>query len=177
MADMKDIEQRTEEYAAGRLVLKIAVQALQDEVEHVKRRHLDGIRNAVECVAGVHDRLKAALESAPELFEKPRTRVFHGVKVGFTKQRGQVVIDDEAAVIARMRKLLPKDQAELLIRVKESVHKPGVYDLTAADLKRLGITITADSDAVMIKPTDTEVDKLVNALLADIESDEAEAAA
>jgi len=177
MTTLADIEALTANYALARRELGSRVQVLQDELEVVKRRRLDGIRNGVEAVAALHDELKAAIEANPALFDKPRTRVLHGVKVGYIKQRGQVVIKDEAAVIARIRKLLPKDQAELLIRVKESVHKPGVYDLTAADLKRLDIAISADTDAVVIKPTDTEVDKLVNALLAEIERSETEAAA
>jgi len=77
----------------------------------------------------------------------------------------QVTFADEAATINRIRQQLPTAQAELLIKRTEKVHKPGVYDLTAADLKRLGITIDADSDEVVIKPIDGEIDKLVDALL------------
>lgn len=167
--EMKHIEDLTGEYAGARRELASYVESLQAELDAAKRRHLERIREAVSRVAGLHDRLRLALEAAPELFRKPRTRVLHGIKVGYTKQRGQVVIDDEAATVARIRRLLPAEQAELLIRVRESVDKPAVYDLSATDLKRLGIAITADTDAVVIRPTDSEVDKLVNALLAEIE--------
>ncbi len=53
--------------------------------------------------------------------------------------------------------------------MRESVDLNAVSDLTGADLKRLGIRIEADTEAVVIKPTDSEVDKLVEALLADAE--------
>lgn len=167
--DIATIEELTLYYASARQLLTQRVQQLQDELEAVKRKHLDGIRSSVNIVAGHHDQLRAALQEAPALFAKPRTRTLHGVKVGFTKQPGKVVIDDEEAVIKRIRKLLPDAQAELLIRVRASVHKPAVYDLTAGDLKRLGITVTNDEDAVVIKPVDGEVDRLVNALLAEAE--------
>ena len=84
----------------------------------------------------------------------------------------QVTFADEAATINRIRQQLPTAQAELLIKRTEKVHKPGVYDLTAADLKRLGITIDADSDEVVIKPIDGEIDKLVDALLKAYSNDE-----
>ena len=88
------------------------------------------------------------------------------------KKRGKVVIDDESAVIARIRKLLPEEQAELLIRVRESVDRNAVCDLSAADLKRLGIRIADDEEVVIIKSVSSSLDRLVDALLKDTESRE-----
>jgi arsenate reductase-like glutaredoxin family protein len=164
---MQQIETLTAAYATERDALAALVTDMNDAIEQIKRARLTAIKQAVQKARQAQDELHAAIEAAPELFEKPRTRTLHGVKVGITKQRGTVEIDDEAKVIARIRSLLPKDQAELLIRVRESVHKPAVYDLAVADLKRLGIRITADCDAVVIKSVDSEVDKLVSALLAE----------
>jgi len=45
------------------------------------------------------------------------------------------------------------------------VSKAALANISVADLKRIGCTITDDIDAVLIKPTDSEVDKLVMALL------------
>lgn len=165
MADMQTIELLAAAVAEARGVLAERVQALQDDIEAAQRRHMPAIRQAVQAAAGDLDRLHAAIEAAPDLFDKPRTRVLNGIRCGYMKQRGQVVIIDEAKTIARIREQLPTEQAELLIRVRESVHKPAVYDLTAGDLKRLGITIEADSDAVVIKPADGAIDKIVKALL------------
>ena len=139
-------------------------------MDAIKQRYLSRIKVAVGNTAGAHSELIDALISSPALFEKPRTRTFHGVKVGYIKQRGQVIIDDEAAVIKRVRELLPETQAELIIKVRESIYKSAVYDLTTADLKRLGIRIDSDESIPVIKPTDTEVDKLVSALLKDAEA-------
>lgn len=165
--NMQQIETLTAAYAAERDALAALVTDMNDAIEQIKRQRLAAIKLAVQKARQAQDELHAVIESAPELFEKPRTRTLHGIKVGFTKQRGSVEFDDEAKVIERIRSLLPKDQAELLIRVRESVHKPAVYDLTVADLKRLGIRVTADSDAVVLKSVDGEVDKLISALLAE----------
>lgn len=175
--NMQQIETLTAAYAAERDALAALVTDMNDAIEQVKRARLAAIKQAVQKARQAQDELHAAIEDGKALFDKPRTRTLHGIKIGITKQRGSVEFDDEAKVIDRIRAQLPKDQAELLIRVKESVHKPGVYDLTAGDLKRLGIRITADCDAVVIKAVDGEVDKLVSALLAEDAQEVMEAAA
>lgn len=172
---MAGIEDKTLVYAQARERLAAIVTALHDALEALKRDRMPELRQAVQQAAQAEAELKALIEAAPDLFDKPRTRILHGVRVGFMKQRGQVLVADEAATVARIRKLLPAAQAELLIRVRESVHKPAVYDLQASDLKRLGIAVEADTDAVVVKPTDSAVDRLVAALL-DAAAETAEAA-
>lgn len=39
------------------------------------------------------------------------------------------------------------------------MHKPAVYDLTAYDLKRLGIRISDDCDVVVVKDLSSELDR------------------
>jgi hypothetical protein len=175
--DLYEIEELTAQYSEARGKLAELVGVLHAEIEAAKRRRIAAIKRAVAATADKHAALHAAVDGAHELFGKPRTRTFHGVKVGMQKQRGQVVIDDEERTIARARDLLPEDQVELLVRVRESVHKPAVYDLVASDLKRLGIKIEDDTDAVVIRPTDRDVDKMVDALLKDAERIEEEQAA
>lgn len=173
MTTITEIETLTRDYAESRAYLHGIITTLQAELERIKHPVLPVIREAVGKTAELHARLKAAIEAAPDLFVKPRTLTLSGVRVGYMKQRGQVVIEDEAAVVARIRRLLPAEQAELLIRVRESVHKPAVYDLSVADLKRLGISIADDEDVVIIKPVDSDTDRLVSALLAEAEREAA----
>lgn len=165
MSTLKDIEALAEEYAASYRELEGAWQALEDGIRHLKRKMVPVIRQAVERAALRKAVLAAAVAEAPEHFERPRTQVLAGVKLGFQKRRGQVAIDDEAATIRRMRELLPRDQAELLIRVKESVYRNAVLDLSAADLKRLGIRIEADTDEVVVKIAGEDIERMVDALL------------
>lgn len=169
MNDLHTIERLAGQYADAHALLAASVVELNAEIDTLKRLRLARIRRHVRAAAGCRDGLRAAIEAAPALFSRPRTRVLAGVKVGYAKQRGKVAIGDEGAVIGRIRKLLPDAQAQLLVRVRENVHKPAVYDLVAADLKRLGIRIADDEDIIVIRATDTAVDKLVEALLADAE--------
>lgn len=171
-----EIEKLTNAFAAARDKLAARVTELEAELDACKRRRMPAIKKAVAEAADAQAQLRIALSAAPHLFEKPKTQTFAGVRVGYMKQRGQVIIDDESAVIKRIREQLPVSQAELLIRVRESVHKPAVYDLTAGDLKRLGIRLEDDEDVVTVKPVDGEVDKLINAMLKEAGDIEEEAA-
>lgn len=141
-------------------------------VAEVKDAHLPALRAATAKAISTEAELISAVENSPPgWWSRARTRVAHGIRYGWQKQRGRVEIDDEAKVIERIRKQLPAAQAEILIRAREAVHKPAVYDLTAADLKRLGIRVTDDCDAVTVRDLQAEADRLVAALV-----DEARAA-
>lgn len=165
MSDIETIETEALTYANAMNALATEVNALQIAIDDAKRRRLPAIKRLVERAAHSKGRLYKAIAESRALFERPRTQVLHGVKVGYTKAKGKVEIDDEAAVIKRIRRLLPEDQAELLIRTEEHVHKPAVYDLSVDDLKRLGIEVTGSGDQVVIKLLDSDIEKIVDALL------------
>ena len=123
------------------------------------------------------DHLQSYIEAAPELFTRPKTRIFSGVKVGYQAGKPRVEIPDEAETIRRIREQLPETQAELLIAVTERVDKRAVANLTAADLKRLRIRIEPGAEQVVIRPVDSDVDRIVKALLDSAARLEKEAAA
>ena len=166
MATLKEIDQFTEQYAAARSALADAKTAVEDELLAVKRKHMSRLRKLVEAGKERSAALSAAISASPDLFVKPRTVILHGVRLGIMKSRGEIDWDDEAQVIRRIRAQLPTDQAELLIRVKESVAKAAVYDLSPADLKRLGIRIEGGGDVVTIKDAGGDLDKWLDAMLA-----------
>lgn len=166
--DLLPIDAAAAEYRRARDVLRQLAADAQLELEQAKEAHLPLLRRALLDVATAEVALREAVQRSPAtLWERVRTRIVHGVKVGWAKARGRVEWDDEAKVIERVRKLLPADQAELLLRRRESVHKPAVYDLTAGDLKRLGIRVTDDCDQVVVKDTLGDLDRAVSTLLAE----------
>ena len=167
MATMNEIEVKAQAYGAAREALAGVLAALDDETRALRKKYLARIRNLVAKAKEHRAELHALIAESPVLFVKPRTKILHGVKCGFRKGKGKVEFDDEDAVIARIRKLLPEEQAELLISVKESVSKTAVCDLSVEDLKRLGIRVEGTVDVVEIKDAAGEVDKLVEALLKD----------
>lgn len=162
---LQSLEKLAETYADARGSLAAVVEHMQSRIDRIKQDHMAEIRLRVAQARDAEAALRAGVAVVPELFEKPRSRTFHGIKIGYQKAKGTVTFADEDAVIKRIRAQLPRDQVELLVRIEEKVHKPSVYDLSAADLKRLGIEITGAGDVVFVKDTASEVDALVSALL------------
>lgn len=167
--DAQAIEIACQRYRAARDNLRLQATAVNDSLEDIKRQYLPMLRTTLSCVAEAEADLRDTVKDSPKtMWEKKRSRIIHGVKVGWSKSRGKVTFDDECKVVERIRKLLPKEQVELLIRVSESVHKPAVYDLQASDLRRLGISIADDCDQVVVKDIESELDRALEKLLADI---------
>lgn len=164
MSTLIDLERRAKSLANARAVLTGCVTALNDSIDALKRDAMPDIKAAVRGVADQHDKLKALIEESPELFTKPRTVVFHGIKFGYRKGTGGLEFEDEEQVVKLIRKHFP-DQFDVLVKTKETPVKTALSGLTVAELKKLGVTVEATDDVVTITATDSAVDKLVKALL------------
>lgn len=176
MTDLATIEKLTREFADRRSVLGERVGELQDEIETARRRHLAGIKRAVNGASEARDRLAAAIEAAPAVFEQRRTLVIAGVRVGYQKGKGKIDWDDEGLVIDRIHRHFP-ERAEDLCKVTEKPIRAALSQLSVAELRKLGCEVTETDDYVVIKPTDGEVDKLVSALLREAEATSEQVAA
>lgn len=164
--NLQDIEKLTGIYAAARAELADAVRVLEDEIAAAKRRKMARITRLAEATAEAYAELEAVIDDHPDLFDRPRTHLFHGVKVGLQKGKGGIEWADAARVCELIRRHFP-EAAEQLIITREAPSKTALAALPAADLKRLGCSIVDAEDAVLIKPTDSEIDRLVDALLRD----------
>lgn len=161
---MSAIEQRAKALADARATMSDIVTALNDRIEALHRQHMRGLKAAVHAVAEQHDKLKALIEEHPALFTKPKTVVMHGLKVGFKKGPGKVEFDDADKVVKLIEKHFP-EQVELLAPSERKVSKDALQLMNAVDLKKLGVKVTGTGDAVLIAPVDSQVDKLLKALL------------
>lgn len=164
MATIKEIEGLTKKYADARGALGDTVAALKFEHEQTTRLYLKRIKGEVGKVREAEAALKAAIEESPALFAKPRTQVFHGVKVGFRKATGKIEFDDPDQVVKLIRKHFP-DQFDVLVKTTEKPIKDALENLSAAELKKLGIEVADSGDVVVVKDASGEVDKIVAALL------------
>lgn len=165
---MEAIERTTKAFAAARADLVAAATALQDELEAAKRRHLKHLKRAVEETAAAQTLLTQALEAAPDLFQSPRSAVFHGIKVGFQKSKPAVTWADARRVAELVNEHLP-EQRDVLVEV---IYKPVAAALLQLDLEtltKIGVRHDAGRDCVLIKPVDGGVDKLVSSLMKGIE--------
>lgn len=171
---MQDIEQRAKIFAGARDELATRLQDLRDEQETAKRRRIQGIKNSLARFTAAHGELKEAIAQSQSEFKSPKTRVLHGIKVGFKKQPGKLELGDEGMVLKLIRKLFP-DQTDTLIKTTEKPVAAALGNLPASDLKRLGVRVTDDTDAVVLKPVDGELDKLIAALINDDDVEDARA--
>lgn len=162
---LADIEARAKNYRGARDLLGDRVRQLQDQIDQARRAAEPLIRTALQTAKAAEAELVSGIAASPALFKRPKTHVFHGVKVGFEKGKGKVVITDPVKSIALIRKHLDSDQAELLIKVKESVVKSAAANLPASDLKRIGIEVSDTGELVVVRPVDSELDKMLDALL------------
>jgi hypothetical protein len=113
------VMERTEIYAKHRSQLALRVGTLTKQIDALKRKQMG--RSSVGSCAAKDSRaeLKAAIEANRLEFEKPKTRTFFGIKVGFRKQPGALSYDDAEQVVKLIEKQFP-DQAEVLIKTTKT---------------------------------------------------------
>lgn len=161
---MNIIELRARVFAERHAKLRDIVTALESAREALMKAELPKIRRALAAAAEAESDLKAILDDSADLFVKPRSAIFHGIKVGFAKGKGKIEWDDPDQVVRLIHKHFP-EQADVLIVTAEKPAKDALANLTASELKRLGVTIEDSGDVAFIRPVDGAVDKLVKALL------------
>lgn len=174
---LADIQEKAKALSASRDTITALFISLDVQLKRVQAEKLPDIRRAARKVAKQHEELKALIEAAPELFAKPRTQVVDGLKFGMKKQVGAMTWPDDEKLCARIRKLaadevITEGQVELLIKVTEKPVAKALEKLEGTVLKRLGVEIGKDSDAVVIASVDGEVEKAVKALIADMTKDQ-----
>lgn len=163
-AGLAQIEELTEVFSVQRQDLVDAVNALEKDLRAAKMRHLAKIKAAAARVKDAQAELSAAIEANRGEFEKPKTRTFFGIKVGFRKLIGTLSWTDPQQVVKLVKRHFPA-QVDVLIRTTEVPVKDALAQLPAADLKRLGVSVGEDTDEVVIRATDSDVEKFVDALL------------
>ena len=157
-------------YADRHRSLAGSVRQLDSAIARLKASRMDVIREQVTAAAAAKAALVAAIEASSETFARPKTRVLHGIRLGFAKAKGKLVIGDADTVIVRIKRHLPQ-MVKQLITVKETPKKSALADLSAVELKKLGVTVEEAGDKVIVAPTDSEIDKLVDALMSEVAND------
>jgi hypothetical protein len=166
MPTMQDIERQAQTLAKLRTAVAERTQALIDAQEQLKRDHLPGIKRALDKAAAAELTMRELLAESRALFVKPKTVVFHGVQVGYEKATGKIEFTDADAVVALIKKKLP-EKAAILIKTTEAPVKKAMAQLTVAELKSIGATVSEDGDRIVVRFVDAALDKLITALLRD----------
>lgn len=174
--NLSDIQKRAETLSKTRDCLTGLLRTLEQEITTVKNGSLPEIRRVARQITRQHTELQELIAANPALFAKPRTYVVDGLKYGMQKKIGKLNWDDDARLVGRIEGLTvqelitPEQQDMLITTVKKPVAK-ALEKLDGKLLKRLGVTLTADSDEPLIKSVDGEVEKAVNAIIKDATQD------
>jgi hypothetical protein len=177
MTTQADLQKRAQALSQTRDTLAALLRTLHAGMDALKQDAMPDIRRTARKVAEEHNKLKGLIEAHPALFAKPRTHVIAGLKYGLQKQRGRIEWGDDEQLCQRILRLcaagdIPAEQADMLIARTARPVAGALEKLDAKLLKRLGVTVTADTDAVLIKSVDSEVEKAVNAIIRDVTKDE-----
>lgn len=172
---LADIEEKAKAYADRRARLAEKLTALDAALTAVKKLHLKELKRHVALTAETQIELRNAIDAAHHLFDKPKTRILHGIKVGLRKGKGKMEWEDDAALVALIKKKFPDHVAELIITT-EKPSATGLEDLDAAELRKLGVTVEDAGDQVVVKAVETDIERLVKALLKSATDEDEEAA-
>jgi hypothetical protein len=167
---LADIEGKAKKLAEALEQRNQIIAAMKEAIGAIERAELPKLRKAIQKAAEHHDALKAMIEASPELFEKPKTVILHGIRLGYQKGKGSIAWDDADAVVAAIQKHVP-DMADQLIRWTGKPLKEAINQLDVATLKKIGCRVTETGEQIVIKAVDSQYDKMADALLKDATED------
>lgn len=163
---LRKLESSTNLYATKRDALREIASRCKTELDAIRDRYRAEIRAAASDAATAFTGLRDLIDQHRGLFNKPRSRLFSGIKVGLKKRPGRIEFDDAARVIELIRRKLP-DKADALVRIKEEVARDALKLLQPAELAAIGAQLVDTGDEIVIDHPADEIDRLIEALSAE----------
>ena len=164
IAKLTELETAAKEFSAASKILRNIKEELDTEIDAVKAKYSASFAEASKNAGEAYQMLLTLVESSEELFLDKKSMSINNVKFGYRKKAGTINIDNETFTIDRLRELFPKD-ADKYLSTKISISKKALNNLTAAELKKVGVNVIQDSSEAFVKLTDDEVQKLIDALV------------
>ena len=164
---LERIETLCKIYAEARAALKDRTDRIVQLQEKVLRRRRKGLQGRIAAASVAEDELMEAIRGAKSQFERPKSRTFSGIKIGWRKKPGKIVVADEDRTKELIRKKFP-DQAKTLLVTKTSLDKAALAKLPVKDLAKVGATLAESTDEAFLTAPKSNLDKLVEAFLADM---------
>lgn len=170
-----EIDTLARQYADAQTDLDAYTNALRTKIDQVVRDHWSELRRLTTRTAERYEALFSEVSVARAVFDKPKTKILHGVRVGYRKRPDSVQVLNAENTCALIEKILP-DEAGVLVATTKKPIIAGIAELDDAQLKLIGCSRVPGVDEPIAELAETEVDKVVAALLKSaIEKVEAEA--
>lgn len=141
---------------------------LKQDILDVKKNAIVGIRSAVSMVVNRKAKVITAVNENRELFEKPRTQMFEGVKVGLQQIKAKVEWDKNDKKGQRVVNLIKEkfpEMVDTLIVTKEEPNVKNLLKLSVKELTKIGCVFVDKYDEIVVKTPKIDIDKYVDGLM------------
>lgn len=155
------IENNCRNLAALRRQLRKRFEARQQAQNQLDAAYNPGIRELQHQCHSLRNALMSDLSTGRDLFLERKTREFHGITVGFEKERDSLTLPPEEILVDRIEKMLPPAQGRTLLNSTVSVIKNAFKKLPTDTLQRLGCAIVRGADKTVVRAKDDDIESLV----------------
>jgi hypothetical protein len=168
MQTLDQIQTNCIELAELRGRLRRIFEARQKAMTTATEAYDQDIRQLQAQCAAERGSLLNRLGAARDLFNKPKTREFAGITVGFEKERDSVTLPPDEILVDRIEKMLPAAQTSTLLDRTVTVIKNAFKKLPAETLQRLGCSVVKGGDKAVVRANDDDIESLVHRSLGEI---------
>jgi hypothetical protein len=162
--DMAGIERKTRDFEKVKRDLDDLVSEVQGEAETLKRKYFTRLRTLMNAVTAKHADLFRAIQENPELFDKPRTQIFEGIRIGMKKGKGKLLIEDPDLTMKLIKKHF-EELAGVLIRTVEEPCTSAIRKLSETEMKKISVEMIGKDDTVVIEAVDNAIQKVLSSLI------------
>jgi hypothetical protein len=164
MKSLSEIEAQTKKFAEANNQLASVIDEMETEINRIKKDYLKRLQPLADAVSIEKALLKVMIDESRLIFVKPKTYVFHGVKVGLQNSKGTIKVIDETKTIELIKKNMP-DIAENMVKTSESLIKESLKLLSVSELVKINCHKTKSIEQVLIKSNRDEVEKFIDAMI------------
>ena len=162
MNPLTTIETNCRHLAALRGQLRKEFEARQSAQNALDAAHNPAIRGLQEQCQTLRATLLGNLATCRDLFLKRKTQEFHGITVGFEKERDSLTLPPEEILADRIEKMLPADQSKALLDRSVKVIKNAFKKLPLEILQKLGCSVIKGGDKSIVRANDDDIEALVH---------------
>ncbi len=139
--EMAVLEQKAREVGVARHTLSVSLGKANAELAKVREKHAEVLRDLTADFKAKQTELEELVGKAPALFDKPQSQEISGVKFGWRKGKGRLVLPEADKLLKKIGEVLTRSQKESVVKVKVTILKGALAKLSGDLLKKLGIDV------------------------------------
>lgn len=162
--DLERINFAASDYLEASVALADLSRDIEAGHDAVNEQYESDLGSALSTLLKAKTKLEIRIQGSPELFEKPKTIVFDGVKFGLKKGPGVMNMPSDKVLLKRL-KANHKDVFDNLPRDPKVPGKSFFKNWSVKALRALGIGISGAKDVVTIALVQSETEERIETLL------------